>query len=139
MAPWAADYVGLPFRDGGRGRDGLDCWGLVVLVCLEQAAIRLPGFNGRYMSTEDRDDIERLIQGHRAPWRDVAPGAERPLDVIGFAVMGKLCHVGVVVGDGRFLHAETGAGVVMDRYQGIKWRRRLAGGGIVRHEALLNA
>jgi cell wall-associated NlpC family hydrolase len=28
---WAADYVGIPFREHGRSRDGADCWGLYWL------------------------------------------------------------------------------------------------------------
>ena len=35
------DYVGLPWRIGGRDRRGLDCFGLVRLVLAEQAGIIL--------------------------------------------------------------------------------------------------
>jgi cell wall-associated NlpC family hydrolase len=39
---WAAQYVGLPFRDKGRARTGLDCYGLVVLVLREQFGVEVP-------------------------------------------------------------------------------------------------
>lgn len=31
---WWNEYVGLPFADKGRTREGCDCWGLVRLVPL---------------------------------------------------------------------------------------------------------
>jgi cell wall-associated NlpC family hydrolase len=31
---WAANYIGLPFREHGRDHNGTDCWGLVTLIGL---------------------------------------------------------------------------------------------------------
>ena len=39
---WAADYIGLAFREHGRARNGADCWELVVLIAAEQFCIHLP-------------------------------------------------------------------------------------------------
>ena len=47
-AAWARRYVGTPHRWHGRDRDGLDCYGLVMLVYEEQYGIRLPDFMAEY-------------------------------------------------------------------------------------------
>jgi cell wall-associated NlpC family hydrolase len=42
IAPWANDYVGLPFEWNGYSRNGIGCYGLVALVQLEQFGIQMP-------------------------------------------------------------------------------------------------
>ena len=46
MSHWATKYIGLPYRPGGRDRGGLDCWGLLKLIYLEQRGIPLPDLLG---------------------------------------------------------------------------------------------
>ena len=40
LPDWVSAYVGLPFKEGGRHRDGLDCYGLLRLVINERFAVR---------------------------------------------------------------------------------------------------
>ena len=61
MAAWAANYVGLPFKDGGRTREGLDCYGLVVAIYRDVFAIDLPAYEGSYVSAHERDEIAALL------------------------------------------------------------------------------
>lgn len=39
---WVQEYIGLPYRVGGRSFAGIDCWGLVAMVYLNELEIRLP-------------------------------------------------------------------------------------------------
>lgn len=44
---WLNDYVGVPFVENGRGRDGWDCWGLVLAVYRDRLGLELPDFHWR--------------------------------------------------------------------------------------------
>jgi len=131
---WVADYVGLPFKEHGRGRDGMDCWGLCRTVLAERFGLHLPAYVEGYASTEDAKDIARIIRGEMAPWRPVPAGAERPGDVALIRMLNHPMHVGVVVARGWMLHIEEGIDACLERYDGSKWRRRLI--GIYRHQDL---
>ena len=102
---WTNDYVGLPWRERGRDREGLDCWGLVRLVLAEQRGIDLPSYAGDYASTEERAEIAALIAGRSSGMVEpVAAGAERPFDLIQLRDGDAPTHIGLVVAAGDMLH-----------------------------------
>jgi len=107
MTSWCADYIGLPFADGGRDRAGVDCWGLVRLVYAEQLGIDLPGY-GEIAASELRALSAMIVAG---AWQDPAwHGVERPrvFDVAVMTFYGKrsVGHVGVMAGADTVLHVE---------------------------------
>jgi cell wall-associated NlpC family hydrolase len=126
----ASRYVGLPFRDHGRDRRGVDCWGLVHLIYAD-AGIALPSYVGDYVSIEERAEIEALIAGGRAagPWFPVE--GKRPFDVIVLKMLGHASHVGVSLGRGLMIHAHTDQ-VKVARLKEPGWKRRIVGAW--RHE-----
>lgn len=124
---WTADYIGLPFKEKGRDRSGVDCWGLVRLVLGEQWGIALPSYTDHYACALERKEIARLIAGEKGAWRDVGRGAERPGDVLLIRQVGDECHVGLVVAPGLMLHVEAGIDAALERYDGLKWRPRVVG------------
>ena len=124
---WAADYIGLPFREHGRDRDGADCWGLVTLIAAERFDIRLPSYAAGYASTRDAEDIGRLVRRQMDLWRAVARGHEQPGDVVLMRLMNQPMHVGMVVARGWMVHIEQGIDACLERYDGAKWQRRVLG------------
>lgn len=112
-APWWGDLVGLPFRDGGRGPDAYDCWGLVRHVYCRQLGIDLPDYGE--ISAKDLVRVAReMRRGADDGWR--VPPVPRAYDVClmrggrgGAAVL----HVGVMVDDRRLLHVEAATGSVV--------------------------
>ena len=119
--PWASDYVGIPWRSGGRDRDAVDCYGLVRMVMEERGGVRLPLFD-----TVSATDLMRAydeIEADTRNWRRVEFGAERPFDVLQVRrvfkhdgrFVSRAVHIGIVVGGGKVLHAEgdSAAGVVL--------------------------
>jgi len=124
---WTADYIGLPFREKGRDRDGLDCWGLVRLVLAEQFGVLLPSYADDYACTLEVSENARLISGRKGDWSEVPAGEERAGDVLLLRMAGHECHVGIVVAPGIMLHIEAGHDAVWDRYHGLRWKNRVVG------------
>jgi cell wall-associated NlpC family hydrolase len=63
------------------------------------------------------------IQGPR-----IAPDRLAPADLVFFGQGGEVSHVGIYVGEGRFVHApRTGGTVRLDRLDGPWWRDHYTG------------
>lgn len=114
----ATDAVGTRYRLGGTGEgDGFDCSGLIQYAYGQQG-IELP-----------RTSVEQARAGREVGKRraDLRPG-----DILTFARSGaRISHVGLYVGDGRFIHSAS-AGVrvsVLDESDpdGRYWMRRWVG------------
>ncbi len=110
----ALALVGTPYRYGGNNpAGGFDCSGLVGYVYREAAALQLP------RST-------REIAAFRA--REVKRKQLRSGDLVLFGKR-RVDHIGIYVGEGRFVHApSTGGTVRLDHLEGPYWRDRWAGG-----------
>ncbi len=124
---WAGHYIGLSFRDHGRDRIGVDCWGLVRLVMAEQFSIALPSLSKSYKHSTDVDGISQLINDETQYWAPVTPGDEKLGDVIVLRVRGKPMHVGLVLGDQQMLHVEYGINSTIERYKSPRWADRICG------------
>lgn len=106
--------LGVDYRPGGRSPvTGFDCSGLVAHVYREAYAIRLP-HNTRAQSE----------RGVAVTLAELRPGdlvfhdtQERPYS-----------HVGIYLGDGRFVHApKAGAQVRIERLDSRYWSKRFNG------------
>lgn len=110
----ALGLVGTPYRWGGNTPEGgFDCSGLVGYVFRDAASLVLPRTTGEIArfdaSTPARD---RLASG----------------DLVLFGKGKAVFHVGIYVGEGRFVHApSTGGTVRLDRVDGPYWRDHYAG------------
>jgi cell wall-associated NlpC family hydrolase len=111
----AAQMVGTPYRFGGADPAGFDCSGLVHYA-YRQAGISVP------RSTE--------LQ-HRAS-SPIPLSEARGGDLLFFNPDGKVSHVGIYIGDGRFVHApSTGKSVQLASLQTDYFRRFFVGAGRV--------
>lgn len=91
---WWNQYVGLPYKDAGRERSGLDCAGLVCLVYREQYGLDVDVFFDTYLSS-DLKASEEMLKEARKDWHQVDKPQEG--DVVLLQMLGIACHVGVVV------------------------------------------
>ena len=130
--------IGIPFVAHGRDASGLDCWGLVRLAFGRAKGISLPGYDERYLSLEEREQIAAALSmegGKGAPWAPVEAGEERAFDVALFRRAGLPSHLGLVVEPGRMLHVDLGGESCVERYDDGRWAPRLI--GFYRHQDLI--
>lgn len=136
IAEWAARFVGIPFRDGGRDFDGCDCYGLFRLAYQEVYSISLPSYTGAYTSAQERDEVAALLTS-RIPadaWQAIT-GAPRVGDAVVFRVLGQPWHCGVMVSPTDFLHVASTTGLSrIERLDAWAWARRRH--GVYRHPRL---
>ena len=94
----AISLVGTPYRYGGNTPDsGFDCSGLVAYVYREMLDLKLP--------RTSRDLA--AVQGPKIDPQRLATG-----DLVFFGSRGSVTHVGIYVGEGRFVHAPSTGGTV---------------------------
>lgn len=124
---WAARYVGVPFKDGGRDIKGLDCWGCVCLCYRECLGIELPHYGE--ISASDLLRVRREIASGAAsePWRKVDVPAEFDVAVMRLPSGRGHGHVGVMVDPHHVLHVEAGSGAAIERVDSATIRGRLMG------------
>ena len=110
----AISLVGTPYVWGGNTPEsGFDCSGLVNYVFRDMLNLRLPR-------------TSRELSALSAP--AVHSSGLATGDLVFFASSGQVSHVGIYVGDGRFVHAPRTGGVVrLERLDGRYWQQRYAG------------
>jgi cell wall-associated NlpC family hydrolase len=89
----AKELEGIPYRYGGSSQDtGLDCSGLLGLTFAKALGIKLP-----------RRAVDMSKLGIPAPEGDLQGG-----DLVFFNTLGRdFSHVGLYLGEGRFIHAAS--------------------------------
>lgn len=109
-----ATWVKYPYRYAGRTSKGIDCSGL---VCEIQRKIY-----GRSYSGGSADIYPKLI---KIPKDQLQEG-----DMVFFKIRkNKISHVGLYLGNQRFIHATTKAGVIVSSLDEDYYRRRYHGAG----------
>ncbi|KOF52821.1 MULTISPECIES: C40 family peptidase [unclassified Achromobacter] len=109
------EAIGTPYSWGGDDADGFDCSGLVLYVYREIAGLELP----------------RTARQQRAQGKVVRSKQQlRPGDLVFFATRGRgaTSHVGIYIGQNRFVHApRRGTKVRVDELQNPYWSKRYLG------------
>jgi cell wall-associated NlpC family hydrolase len=115
IAMRALSQLGVRYRFGGNSPEtGFDCSGFVRWVFRDHDTLALPRAS---------QDMARFD----AP--SVDPAALAPGDLVFFRIRGnRVSHVGIYIGDGRFVHAPSRGGMVrVDHLDDRYWKRRWAG------------
>ena len=99
VALTARTMVGVPYHYGGNDPRGFDCSGL-VLYSYGEAGVQVPRTSRDQMRASHTIDVEQALPG----------------DLVFFRTSRRAWHVGIYLGDQRFVHApSTGRSVVIQR------------------------
>ncbi len=114
VARVATEMVGVPYRYGGTSpKEGFDCSGL-VFYSYARAGLSVP-----------RNSIDLFKAAEKIPLE-----AAREGDLVFFQDQRRLSHVGIYLGDGRFVHApSSGSTVRVSTLDSAYYRRHLVGVG----------
>ena len=110
----AMGFLGVPYRRGGNSVEtGFDCSGFVRAIYEQTVGLVLP-----------RRANEQAAATQVIDKRDLQPG-----DLVFFNTLRRaFSHVGIYVGDGKFIHSpKPGAQVRVEDINGSYWQRRFDG------------
>ena len=110
----AMGFLGVPYRRGGNSAEtGFDCSGFVRAMYVKTAGLLLP-----------RRADQQAAFAEKIDKKDLQPG-----DLVFFNTMRRtFSHVGIYVGDGKFIHSpRSGSEVRVDDMQQSYWKRRFDG------------
>lgn len=114
----AGKYERTPYRYGGMDRRGLDCSGFVFLSFSDALGISVPRNAESLYSWVEKIPIDKAQPGDLVFFRTTGSG--------------KISHVGILTGKGRFIHSASSGpktGVIYSRLDEKYWARTYAGAG----------
>ena len=112
----AMNFLGVPYRRGGNSaEEGFDCSGFTRYIFEHSVGLVLPRRADEQATTAGLAKVER---------DDLKPG-----DLVFFNTLRRtFSHVGIYVGDGKFIHApRTGAKVRVEDMRIAYWAQRFTG------------
>ena len=118
----AMGFLGVPYRRGGNSAEtGFDCSGFVRNIYQQTLGLLLP-----------RQASEQAASTEKIDKKDLQPG-----DLVFFNTMRRaFSHVGIYVGDGKFIHSPRSGGKVrVEDMQESYWQKRFNGARRVAPEA----
>ncbi|OIQ72218.1 gamma-DL-glutamyl hydrolase precursor [mine drainage metagenome] len=110
----AIGFLGVPYRRGGNsGESGFDCSGFVKAVYEQTVGLILP----------------RKAEQQAATTQKISEAELQPGDLVFFNTMRRaFSHVGIYIGDGKFVHSpKPGAEVRIENMDVRYWRSRFDG------------
>lgn len=119
------DLIGKPFKDGGRGPDSYDCYGLAKEV-YHRYGIELPDYT---VSCKDASKIDETVATEKKLWIEI----DRESIIVPTLVVmrfnyGMLCnHTGVYIGGDRIIHTINKKFAHIININDTFWNRKIAG------------
>jgi cell wall-associated NlpC family hydrolase len=119
----AMGFLGVPYKRGGTGISGFDCSGFVRAMYENTLGLALPH------NAKAQADATQTIQRD-----ELQPG-----DLVFFNTLRRaFSHVGIYVGEGKFIHSPRAGGEVrIENMSDSYWRKRFNGARRVSTESII--
>lgn len=104
-------WRGTPYQWGGISTTGVDCSGFIQAIYRDALGIDLPRTTDTQMRVGRRVSPQRLQVG----------------DLVFFRTGRRTLHAGIVLSNGRMMHASTSNGVEITNLNASYWRRNFIG------------
>lgn len=101
------EWRGVPYRNGGQSRKGIDCSAFIQLTYRQRFGLKVPRTT-RELAAFGREETTSL----------------RPGDMILFKTGWRDRHVGIYLENYRFLHVSTSSGVAISKLTDPYWHER---------------
>jgi hypothetical protein len=105
------DWYGTPYKYGGSAKTGIDCSAFTCVMMDTVYGISLPRTSREQYSTGKKVSKSALMHG----------------DLVFFNTTGGISHVGVYLGNNKFIHASTSSGVMISDLDDVYFKRRYVG------------
>ncbi len=112
----SAEWMGVPYRNGGKSKKGVDCSALTAAI-----------YKKAYRKKLERNANDQRKDANRISKRNLREG-----DLVFFHNGRKkrtATHVGIYLKDGKFIHASTSRGVIVSHLDEEYWRKHWICGG----------
>lgn len=100
-----SQWQGVRYQLGGESRKGIDCSAYMQQIFRDQFSVRLP-----------RSTKEQMKLGNAITKSDLDTG-----DLVFFKISQQEHHVGIYIGEGKFIHASSSTGVTVSRLDNQYW------------------
>ena len=104
------EYIGIPFKYGGRDKKGTDCWGIVVIIYKEKLGIDIFDMADYTASVESSSKFYKSISEFHKQWQQIEIDTNKlqKYDIILFALDEKHkdipTHIAVYVDFNKIIH-----------------------------------
>ncbi|HCH49144.1 MAG TPA: bifunctional murein DD-endopeptidase/murein LD-carboxypeptidase [Proteus sp.] len=103
-----ADWKGVAYRLGGNTKSGIDCSAFVQRTFRDQFGVELP-----------RSTSDQQFSGTQVNRTKLQAG-----DLVLFKTGRTMRHVGIYIGNDKFVHASTSSGVIVSEMSNTYWNNR---------------
>ena len=120
---WTDQWIGIPYRELGRGPEAYDCLGLFLAVYRDRFGVEIPD-----PAYSRRDSLRRARVWSRIG--DLGRAVDRPQegDALLFLMGGRSLHIGYALDHKDMLHLETDAArSCVERWRLDRWQTKLEG------------